>query len=152
MPWIVKADDCTQGGGEILADNHKGKKYWIVITWSYRDNGKFQRPWSAAMEEGSQSKTSRRADPYAASWSYWRDEGGLTRPESPIIYVWEWKYWTIVSCSRNDTTRIPVATNQIHWSKSNSSSVFDLLCFISSLTSSQGKFSLSTKFRFSKYY
>lgn len=46
-----------KGGGEILADNHKGKKYLIVITWSYRYNGKFQRPWSAAMEEGSQSKT-----------------------------------------------------------------------------------------------
>lgn len=55
---------------QIPADKHKGKKYFIVITWSYQDNGKFQRPWRAAMEEGSQSKTWRRADPSAASWLY----------------------------------------------------------------------------------
>lgn len=47
----------TRKKEQILADSHKGKKYLIVITWSYQDNGKFQRPWSAAMEGRSQNKT-----------------------------------------------------------------------------------------------
>lgn len=40
-----------QTAKQILADKHKGKKCLIAITWSSQDNGKFQRPWSAAMGE-----------------------------------------------------------------------------------------------------
>lgn len=63
----MKADDeykkKKQSPEQILADKPKGKKCLIVITWRYQNNGKFQRPWRAAMGGGSQSKMWRRADP-----------------------------------------------------------------------------------------
>jgi len=131
----MKPDDCTQkpqSPEQILADKHKGRKCLIVITWSYRDNGKFQRPWSAGTAEGSQSKTWRRADLQAASRLYQRGDGGLTRPECLFTFR-KWKHWITTRSSEKDMTRVPVATNQTYWSKTNDSSFFDHPCSSPSL-------------------
>lgn len=113
---VHKKKNKTQSAEQILADKHKGKKCLTAITWSSQDNGKFQRPWSAAMGEGRQSKTWRRADPAAASRLYERDDGGFTTPERLFTFR-EWRYWIIIWSSEKDITRVWGATNQIYWSK-----------------------------------